>query len=324
MHLRQERHADHCRYAAAKGMREPLLERLTGVKYCGRDRDEALTQSFARLVQSLDVRDAFNPSFYTNGELTIFAFRAIPNGEDRLASFVSVTDETGSRSLTEISSAWPEMLSVPRFIDPKLARINGEHYVTFNSGYVPGGNDIFVMKVHPELGAPRRVLYRGRQEQERNWAFFSEGGEVYALYRISPLTILRLGRADSEVWEMEEEFREPGSIGSLPRDLTIGTQLSKQDHRYHFIAHRKLRLLGKKIYLGKHCALDLRARRVSSSRYWLVHSLKDLLGSRTRHNTNLLSCTYFSGIQATGERLSLGYGVNDVRACFSTHRITDL
>jgi hypothetical protein len=57
---------------------------------------------------------------------------------------------------------------------------------------------------------------------------------------------------------------------------------------------------------------------------WFVHSPESLLGDSVKHNTNLYSCTYFSGLQASDNRLSLGYGVNDVDFGFSTYSISDL
>ena len=43
----------------------------------------------------------------------------------------------------------------------------------------------------------------------------------------------------------------------------------------------------------------------------MVHSPESLLGSAVKHNTNLYSCTYFSGLQASDSGIALGYGINE-------------
>jgi hypothetical protein len=123
---------------------------------------------------------------------------------------------------------------------------------------------------------------------------------------------------------MVDEVCKDSVDKNLPGELSLGTQLFRKNGKFYFMAHKKLYLLGKKIYLGKCCSFDYENMEVQAGRYWWVHSLKSLLGSRVKHNTNLLSCTYFSGIQITGDMISLGYGVNDVDYGFSIHKYTDL
>jgi hypothetical protein len=111
---------------------------------------------------------------------------------------------------------------------------------------------------------------------------------------------------------------------NLPGNLTIGTQLSKIGGKYCFVAHKKVYVRGKKMYLGKFCVLNFEDMTISPGKYWLVHSLKSLFGAKIKTNTNLFSCTYFSGIQTFNETIKLGYGVNDVDFGFSTKNFEDL
>jgi len=130
-------------------------------------------------------------------------------------------------------------LNVPRLIDPKIFKINHELFVTFNSGWIREGNDLFIMKVYPEFESPKRVVYKNRQKQERNWAFFSRDNDIYALYWINSLKILRLTDKDGACWEFEDYSSEETLNNKLPSDLTIGTQLSELEGKYYFIAHKK-------------------------------------------------------------------------------------
>ncbi len=275
-----------------------------------------------RSSDGIGVSNVFNPSFYESSTVSVFAFRAIPDGARELVSFVSVEDRHG-RTLSRISPGLYPGIDAPRLIDPKVFTVGGEVYLTFNSGWVPsGGNDIFVMKIHPKMGEPKRVVYEARRDQERNWAFFSERGEVYAIYQIAPLVILKLERESRDSWWLADYFRQANA--DLPHDLTLGTQPSRHGSRYYFMAHRKYVLRRKKVYLGRLCALDPDTMTVTSADNWIAHSPESILGSAVKHNTNLFSCTYFSGLQASDSGITLGYGVNDVDFGFSTYGLGEL
>jgi hypothetical protein len=58
---------------------------------------------------------------------------------------------------------------------------------------------------------------------------------------------------------------------------------------------------------------------ITAAADWMVHSPESLLGSAVRHNDNLFSCTYFSGLQASEAGVALGYGINDVEFGFSRY-----
>lgn len=298
------------------------IAELPDLRFCCDRPDVGLRSQLTEVVRGIGVRNVFNPSFYESSAVRVFAFRANPDGSRELVSFVSVEDHTG-RTLSRISPALYPDIDAPGLIDPKVFTVGGEVYVTFNSGWVPsGGNDIFVMRVHPTMGEPKKVIYEGRRDQERNWAFFSEHGEVYAIYQIAPLVILKLERESGDAWWLADHLRQ--ARADVPHDLTLGTQPSRHGSRYYFMAHRKYRLRRKKVYLGRLCALDLRNMAVTSSDSWIAHSSESLRGSEVKHNTNLFSCTYFSGLQASDAGITLGYGVNDVDFGFSTWALGEL
>jgi hypothetical protein len=285
------------------------------IKFCRFHKDLALTDQFSNLLEPLSLRNVFNPSFLLEGEVKICGFRAIPNENDWIMSYLWV-DDGERREVRNISHEFFDAFGGRRLIDPKIFRLGEDVYATFNSGWIPQGNDIFVMKIYPRFETPKRVVFAGCREQERNWAFFSEGGEIFALYQVSPLRILRLANERAHVWEMEQIYRAE----TLGQDLSIGTPLSGSDGKYSFVGHKKIFLGRKKIYLGRFCQFDFHGKKISLGKNWLVHSMRSLLGSTTKHNDNLISCTYFSGIQESESSVSLGYGINDVAWGFSVHQ----
>lgn len=261
--------------------------------------------------------NVFNPSFYMTDDLKILTFRAIPDGDDRLTSYVVVQNVMTNISADCLS------LGCLQLIDPRVFQVNDEFWVTFNSGHVASGNDIFVMKVHPQLEEPKRVVFNARQSQERNWSFFSRDGEIYALYWICPLKILRLKQETHSTWEFEEYFSEqPATLSGLS-NVTIGTQLAEHDGKYYFMGHGKHIVKGKKLYLGRSCCLDFDNRSVSYGKRWFAYSKQSLHGDQTKHNNNLFSCTYFSGIQIVDGKVLLGYGINDVDYGFSKYSLCE-
>ena len=295
------------------GRRARWSKDLLGLRLCAEEPEMVLRCRFERILRDLPISNVFNPSFVVGEGTTVFGFRAIREGQEELCSFLSVEGERGIETLN-LSEETVDLVDGPRIIDPKLFRLEDGIYATFNTGWDPPRNQIYVMKVHPELGEPKRVTWDGRRGQERNWAFFEEDGEIFALYWLDPLIVLRLRDRNASVWEFVEHERETKSGGRRKglSGLTIGTPLAEVDGRYVFVAHRKIRVPRRKLYVGRLMSLDVREGSVQPLGPWLTHSLSSLLGSRTKHNTNLFSCTYFSGIQAVPGGVQLGYGVNDV------------
>lgn len=280
-------------------------------------RNRGITACFEEVVASLDVYNVFNPSFYWSPDVKIFAFRAIVRGQRCLSSFFSIEDHSG-RTTRLLSPECFGNSTVPRFIDPKITHIGTDIFITFNSGWIESGNDVYIMQIYPAIGLPKRILYGNRMTQERNWAFFHERGEVYALYWINPLKILRLKATTSDHWEMEDHYHSESIDAKIPADLTVGTQLAPSREGYCFIAHQKRLVRNRKLYLGRFCVLDFESGTIRAGKHWLVHSFASILESRVKHNTNLFSCTYFSGIQASQDELTLGYGINDIDYGFAT------
>jgi hypothetical protein len=290
----------------------------SAIKECVSSRDASLLNDIARATDSLPVHNVFNPSFYLDDAVKIVSFRAIGHGDTEIHSYISIEDHNGHSIQRLCPSDYPG-LRAPRLIDPKIVRLGDACFTTFNSGWVPEGNDIFIMKIWPERAPPRRMSFPGRARQERNWAFFSVDGEIYALYWINPTRVLRLSYETADSWVMEPCYENDSPIPSMPTDLTIGTQMSPGQRYHYFVAHQKRYFANKKVYLGRLCRFDSERLSVSTGRYWLSHSMDSIRGSRIKHNTNLYSCTYFSGLQVQDDLIRIGYGVNDIDYGASIH-----
>jgi len=289
------------------------------MQFCCHNQDSKLQSSFENHLNEFEVNGIFNPSFFVKDDLEVFSFRAIADKEtSEPLSYISVKSRQGVHR-ANISKYLENELLDPRFIDPKIFTIDNDIYITFNSGWCPGGNNIFVMKVFPNIERPKRVLYDNRQPQERNWAFFSRDGEIYALYWINPLVILKLTEQTDATWKFVE-WHNGDAQPDVDKDLTIGTQINNS----YFVGHGKLKRDKKKIYLGRLMSLDFDQKKINQGKYSLSHSFESLLKCKPKHNENLFSCTYFSGLQVNSIKVTLSYGINDTEYGFSTHEINDL
>lgn len=295
---------------------------MVGIRRLGAERDNDLESRLAVLAERLQLRNVFNPSPVGHRGVLHVAFRAIGPQGGRVRAYLARLDEAADVvfDLTECANRF----GIPFIADPKLLALDGEVYVTFNSGFSAGHpNTIYLQRVTPELEAPQECLLDDRQVVEKNWAFFEASNELRALYSLQPLVTLALreGQLGSDgplTFERRNAQRSEGPVA-----LTIGSQMIIEADRGLLIAHSKIKLGRKRVYVGHLVAVDLAKSEpaVYVSSTVLIDSWRALFPQRHRLNPNLWSATYFSGIARTPGGLLVGYGVNDSRAALA--RVTE-
>lgn len=195
--------------------------------------------------------------------------------------------------------------------DPKLLLISDNVFITFNTGFSETCNDIFLCRIGPKL-KPMRCVLSDRNKVEKNWAFFNDSGELFALYSVSPLVILKEKSRNNEEIVFEKVF----SAKSHLENYSIGSQLVKYLDEYLFLSHKKIYLFKKRAYLIR----PMKLRRINNrfeiniSRGFFVFSLFSLLGKFKKFNKNLISCTYASGLFLEDNNAFIGIGINDLAA----------
>lgn len=279
------------------------------------------TRQLDRWLAPHAAHNAFNPSALQHDGRSYLAFRHVgeAGGTAMEASLLVETDADDPPALTNLT----QQLSAHGLgviADPKLLVLDGEVWLTFNDGWSATQNNLYLMKVTPEFGPPLRCLYSGRVSVEKNWAFWSSGGKISALYSVDPVRVLVAHYPTEEATEIVFSDREPlESPAPALGQLTIGTQLSFQGDRSFLVAHEKWRLGVWRTYLGRLVEihnLEFEPKiRISSKR--LFFSWRSLLGETPKHNKRLLSCTYFCGLSIEDDRALLSYGINDLHGGFS-------
>ncbi len=282
------------------------------IKNCSSD----VTGRCSELLRPYSSRNCFNPSILFLEAETLIAFRAF--GTERTKPFAAYLFSTAGAetALLDLSEAMKEF-GIANVSDPKLFALGDEAWLTFNTGYSKTQNNLYILKVRPTVETPRECTVAGRQKVEKNWAFFEDRGSLKALYSIDPLVILDVKEGPNQEYRFEKSFEaEP----LWRQSLTIGTPLVKCEDGFKFIAHRKIQFLGKRLYFGVPGMLRIMdgSYRIDLSSKRLIHDHPSLLGSWRKHNPNLISCTYFSGIAHTESEIILSYGINDLTYGFAS------
>jgi hypothetical protein len=279
----------------------------------------AIDAGLRRAAADLGHENVFNVSVLIDRGTVHVAYRALPQGASKpFHAFYAVANLAcpGSwriRSLTEHAASY----AVAPTADPKLFALGEQIYVTFNTGYSPVQNEIYLMQVAPNLTPPQKcVLVAGRQAVEKNWAFYpGADGRLAAIYQLAPFTVLSLTSGEVTAggdltFEQVGDGTGPGVDG-----MTIGTGVLVDEDRMLLVAHEKVRLGPKRAYVGRLVEIrgaESKTPRVRVSPRRLIHSFRASLPPRQRHNPNLISATYFAGITPFEDGLLLGYGINDL------------
>jgi hypothetical protein len=280
---------------------------------------------YISLLAPFENLNAFNPSFLHHDGRLYIVFRHF--GADPRPPFeASLLTCDASGNIQDRLNLTQHLASfgVEAVCDPKLLILNQQLWVTFNDGWSATRNHIYLMQLSPVLGRPLECVFEERQAVEKNWAFFIEGRALKALYSIDPLRILTAPLPDDNtptiLFESDGTPADQGKASHSPANgLTIGTQAVQRNGDLYLVAHEKWRLSRFRAYVGRWVRIrrDTDPFEVEVSRKRLCYSYRSLFGTRKRFNKNLLSCTYFSGLTIDGDRVVLGFGINDVSLGFS-------
>jgi hypothetical protein len=299
---------------------------MFGIRTLVNQRDSYLVDKLSAVTRHMGHTGVFNVSQLVASSGVVVAYRGFPSKADAPRAFICKWDLLGIPTVTDLSTVG-EQMGLKRVADPKLFVFDGDIYLTFNTGYVKAGhNAIYILRVTPDVGTPQLVVADfERQSVEKNWGFgATQSGSLAGIYELLPYKEVRLvqgalGSDDDLIFAVEA----PRLVSSsLSRPLSLGTQPMVDGDRRVLISHEKILIGGRRMYFGRAVSIegfgtDSVTIRASADR--LIHNIGSALPRRRLLNKNLLSATYFSGIDSEGDDILLGYGIND--AAFSIARI---
>ena len=264
---------------------------------------------------------SFNPSFVIHNKKNYLAIRLY---EEELNSFLFSWYDDGNIEIINLTEYFNKTEKISKVSDPKLFVMNDTLCGTFNTGYTQDyNNDIVLFEVRDfKIDKYYFCDYNKRSFVEKNWAFYRVNNELFSLYSISPLIVLKENKFNKNRIEFKEYYFDKNiEIG----DYSIGTPMVKIDNKFLFIAHKKISWLGKRLYLGRPFTfMHIGKPKVQARKIFLIHSIISLFGSTKKFNSNLISCSYFSGINYYKNKIQLSYGINDVKSNIINIRIKKL
>jgi hypothetical protein len=210
--------------------------------------------------------------------------------------------------------------------DPKLFVVKNKICCTLNSGFVSTGqNSVYFMNIDSlaNIHNLKTCVIKQRNSVEKNWAFFEQNGVLKLLYSVSPVCRVYALKSETE-HELHFELEKESENKLL--EYSIGTQAQIKNGFLYLITHQKYFFKGKRLYMGVPVKVNMTDLTVMISTKRIAHSLLALLGDKFKFNKNLISCTYFSGLQICDENdvAKITYGINDIKWNSSTIKINKL
>lgn len=259
-------------------------------------------------------------------DIEYWAFRCFDETKNLiLCNLYSYNKATDTLHVNCLNKLFTEKFN-ERPADPKLFVIRDKICCTLNSGFVSEGqNSVYFMNIDIQVNIHnlKKCIIQQRNSVEKNWSFFEQNGILKLLYSISPICKVYILKAETEqelFFELEKETEN-----KLP-EYSIGTQPQIKNGFLYLITHKKYFFNGKRLYIGIPAKVNMSDLTVILSTKKIVHSLLTLLGSKFKFNKNLISCTYFSGLQISDENdiAKITYGVNDISWSSSKIKIEKL
>lgn len=255
----------------------------------------------------------FNPSIIDGDGGLYMAIRTYNEESERIEALLFFWVCSERFQWINLTNYFKEEGAIERVADPKLFKLeDGSICGTFNTGYTErASNSIFFFELHKTfIKSYYRCVYNKRERIEKNWSFYNYNNELFVLYSINPLRILKCSKSEKTL--KCEEIYVSSSNTSLG-NLSLGTPLlSVSKDAFIFIAHKKYFYKKKRLYLGKPMIFNTQTNTIVPQSSLVIHSLTSLRGSEKKFNPNLISCTYFSGIMKMKENIIVTYGINDV------------
>lgn len=268
-----------------------------------------------RVKQKFDKYEyVFNPSLVVVNQYTYLAVRVFDQSSKTILALLYIWKNEKDIHEINLTDYFFEKLGLMKVADPKLFISENKVLGTINTGNANNlsHNEIVLFELEGfEVKNYYTCQYPNRTRVEKNWVFYFDKGVLFALYSLSPLTILKAVNIKENTIDFKKEY----IINETDmKDCSIGTPLVELGDSFGFIAHKKYYRKRKRLYVGKVCIIKMidGCPMLKVKNKILIHSFKSLLGEKFKFNKRLISCTYFSGICQSNGDIILSYGINDI------------
>ncbi|MGY6649914.1 hypothetical protein [Wenyingzhuangia sp. IMCC45574] len=270
---------------------------------------ESLPKGLLKVLNDTNI--TFNPSYVELGNKIYVTIRKYDNINQKVLAFLYIYN-IKEQSIKELNLSEFLKHKIDKVSDPKIFLLNKQPWININNGHTQNKeNTIAIIEVLNDNDLNYyECLYTERQKIEKNWGFFMYQNKIHSLYNINKCVVLKEYKREAHQIFFEQIYSD-----KTKSKHTIGTPLIQNSTTENiFIGHKKVYFLKKRLYLGKCFRLIINDNKfkILSERKLLIHSTKQLFGSKFKLNPNLISCTYFSGLFKKNDSVIIGYGVNDI------------
>ncbi|MCL2715094.1 MAG: hypothetical protein FWD68_11050 [Alphaproteobacteria bacterium] len=293
-----------------------------------------------RLLMKLPVDNegyAFNPAICRTEIGLLCIYRHVDRDGVRSLRRTILDDAYSAREFSVWSS---EMKSrgcpADWYADPRIFRGDGRYFLTFNTGHSETPNNIFLAEIDAS-GAPiskarRLVKSDGRRDIEKNWGFFVWSGRMFALYSISPFTVLSIDFKDHEAIArpFAEHAWDADGYEDLFGELHGGAPPAMLGDCGFVVAQSNVCLPNdQRIYRGSLVVFEavppFRPLEISKTPLFHLGVSECQVMPQCQLNPGIRECLYPSGavIGKEGTELEISYGINDYRSGIRAYAICD-
>jgi predicted GH43/DUF377 family glycosyl hydrolase len=288
----------------------------------------------------------YNPAICQHGDTTLMAVRICSPDRLRKIALMRLGPDFSPlpESVTPLSDYFQfhdasrlDRQSLTWFADPRLFSAGERLFMHFNNGGV-APNRIFLVELNPvsllPIEAVREVDLAGdRDPVEKNWIFFADRGEIFAIYRHCPFQLTRVdldvpGRAVCRLdyrqgWDASAYADRFGEIRGGATPVRQGGTLITMFHSAYIQADRDMQ-----IYVGGLLRLepDPPFRPVAYTRDATLGLTAAELALPLRPSLNARDKTVFypCGLTTQSDQLFVSYGVNDEYAAIRRIDVDDM
>lgn len=236
-------------------------------------------------------------------------FKVVPGTVTALSDHLDFAER---KTLGERSLSW--------HADPRYFVLKGRIYLSWNDGGNRPHNNQFLVEMTPDglmpAGKARTMSCSPRRQIEKNWMLFEANGEVYAVYSIAPLSVLKFDfsqpdRLDGKVvsltgWSTAyEEFF--GVLRGSAQPLRMGDS-------FLTLAHSSFKTPSGRVYCACFYSFSAGAPfrvQAASQQPFELPNPRGTTFQFPQLNAEVSEVVYPCGVVATGDRLVISYGIND-------------
>lgn len=279
---------------------------------------------FGEIIKKSDNEYQFNPSTIFTGNKYFTIWREVDKSRTRHL-FLRVAHVNDRESeLHDLGEQIKAMNSSVKWIgDARLFTYGGKLQLVFDTGHSETPNRIFITVLDINKVSVTSVKevkkLDGRKEIEKNWNFFEEGQNLFAIYTHQPFTIIELAKETEEFlyfrtvithfYKSNSNSKIRGEIRGTSTPILVGNLFISLTHS-SFITKKGFVYQSHYFVFGSTYPFLPVSLSIKPINYGIVGKI---LRPSVKLNQSVHQVEFPSGAFKAGKNLILGFGLNDFK-----------